>query len=62
MHGDSDGSSEALVNAIIAMSHALNLECVAEGVETEYQAQHLATAGCGFAQGFLYGRPAALSN
>ncbi|WP_205758705.1 EAL domain-containing protein [Lysobacter sp. HDW10] len=62
MHGDSDGSSEALVNAIIAMSHALNLECVAEGVETEYQAQHLAAAGCGFAQGFLYGRPAALSN
>ena len=54
-HGD--GSSEALVNAIVAMSKALDLECVAEGVETEYQARHLESTGCGFAQGFLYGRP-----
>lgn len=59
---DGDGSSEALVNAIVAMSKALDLECVAEGVETEYQAEHLAAAGCGFAQGFLYGRPGLLAS
>ncbi len=60
MSADGDGSSEALVNAIVAMSHALDLECVAEGVETEYQAQRLVAAGCGYAQGFLYGRPGSL--
>lgn len=57
MSASGDGSSEALVNAIVAMAQALDLECVAEGVETEYQARHLAGTGCGFAQGFLYGRP-----
>jgi len=47
----------AITEAIIAMSHALSLEVIAEGVETPLQADELARLGCGLAQGFLFSRP-----
>ncbi|HLY81780.1 MAG TPA: EAL domain-containing protein, partial [Acidimicrobiales bacterium] len=47
----------ALVTATIAMAHALRLEVVAEGVETEQQLAFLATQGCDTVQGYLLGRP-----
>lgn len=46
-----------LVNAIVDMAHALGLEVVAEGVETEQQLAALRALGCEFAQGYLLGRP-----
>jgi len=46
-----------LVNATIAMAHALRLKVVAEGVETEEQLAHLATQGCETAQGYLFSKP-----
>lgn len=49
--------SRAIVQAIAAMAHRLNLSVVAEGVETEAQADALRDAGCDQAQGFLYARP-----
>ena len=49
--------SRAIVQAIAAMAHRLNLGVVAEGVETEAQAAALRDAGCDQAQGFLYARP-----
>ena len=49
--------SRAIVQAIAAMAHRLNLQVVAEGVETEAQAEALHEAGCDQAQGFLYARP-----
>ena len=49
--------SRAIVQAIAAMAHRLNLGVVAEGVETEAQANALREAGCDQAQGFLYSRP-----
>jgi diguanylate cyclase (GGDEF)-like protein len=47
----------ALVTATIAMAHALRLEVVAEGVETEQQLEFLAAQGCDTVQGYLLGRP-----
>lgn len=47
-----------LVAAIVAMSQALGLQTVAEGVETRGQVDQLRRLGCGSAQGYLYARPA----
>lgn len=52
-----DPDAATLTSAIIAMSHALRLRTVAEGVETEEQLTLLATFGCDFGQGFLLSRP-----
>ena len=49
--------SGAIVSAIIAMSHSLNLEVVAEGVETEDQARYLIEHGCDSIQGYYFSRP-----
>ncbi len=53
---DSDRDRQ-LVSAIIAMSQALGLSVVAEGVETEAQLQVLRELGCDQAQGYLFCRP-----
>ncbi|MEN9866338.1 MAG: hypothetical protein RL748_1928 [Pseudomonadota bacterium] len=47
----------AIVAAVIALSSSLQLEVVAEGVETEEQYQLLRNSGAQFAQGFLFSRP-----
>ncbi len=47
----------AITEAIIAMSRALSLEVVGEGVETPVQAAELARLGCELAQGFLFAKP-----
>jgi diguanylate cyclase (GGDEF)-like protein/PAS domain S-box-containing protein len=49
--------AEALVSGIINLGHGLELEVVAEGVETREQARRLRQLHCDFAQGFLFGRP-----
>jgi diguanylate cyclase len=47
----------ALVRAIVAMTVALGLAVVAEGVETVLQEDALLELGCQTAQGYRYGRP-----
>jgi len=47
-----------IVEAVIALAHALDMHVVAEGVETEAAATLLSELGCDYAQGFLFGRPA----
>ena len=54
---DTAQRSSAIVSAILALSHSLGLEVVAEGVETEAQQQALLAMGCVYAQGYLFGRP-----
>jgi PAS domain S-box-containing protein len=49
--------SRKIVSAIIALGHSLSLTTVAEGVETEEQAEMLQRLGCERGQGWLYGRP-----
>jgi EAL domain-containing protein (putative c-di-GMP-specific phosphodiesterase class I) len=52
-----DGSNTAIVDAIVTLAHGLNLEVVAEGVETAEQQAFLRAHGCDIGQGFLFGRP-----
>ena len=60
IQGLARGSGEdAIVNAIIGLSHAFGLEVVAEGVETREQLDSLTELGCDQAQGFLLATPGA---
>ena len=54
---DKDESETALCEAIIVMAHKLGVKVVAEGVESQQQADLLARAGCDSMQGYLYSRP-----
>ena len=47
----------ALVSMIVSLAHSLKLKIVAEGVETEAQANLLKLLRCDMAQGFLFNRP-----
>ncbi len=49
--------SRKIVAAIIGLGQSLGLTTVAEGVETEEQAEMMLRLGCGLGQGWLYGRP-----
>jgi len=52
-----DPHAEAICAAIIKLGHAIGTTVVAEGVETDAQANFLSGSGCDVAQGFLFGRP-----
>jgi diguanylate cyclase len=49
-------ASHALVDAVIRLAHALDLNVVAEGVETEAQRAALAEMGCDHMQGYLFSK------
>ena len=48
---------KSIANMVIQLGHTLQLEVIAEGVETQEQASQLSTLGCDEVQGFLYGKP-----
>ena len=52
-----DEASAAIVASTIALSRSLQLEVIAEGVETEAQRAWLTAHGCLTFQGYLFGRP-----
>lgn len=55
-----DNSDRAIVETIIAMAHSLDLDVIAEGVETEEQRTILLEKGCSRFQGYLFGKPASI--
>jgi len=52
-----DGGARAILEAILRMARRLELDVIAEGVETEAQMKILQNEGCKELQGYLLGRP-----
>ncbi len=52
-----NSGNAAIVKAIIAMGHSLDLEVIAEGVENQGQARYLRSLQCDVMQGFLIAQP-----
>lgn len=55
--GLKDGGPSQILTSIVHLAHEMNLQVVAEGVETEDQSSILKRLGCDLAQGYYYGRP-----
>lgn len=52
-----DPDDRAIVSAIIGLAHSLQMDVIAEGVETEAQLAYLRERQCGIMQGYLFSRP-----
>ena len=50
-------NSVNIVQAIITLAHQLNINVIAEGIETEQQCKILQELGCEFGQGYFFARP-----
>jgi EAL domain-containing protein (putative c-di-GMP-specific phosphodiesterase class I) len=57
-----DPNDAEIIRAIVAMARSLELEVIAEGVETPEQLAFLQGLGCHLYQGYLHSRPVALSD
>ncbi len=58
---DREYRQHAIIKAIISIAHGLNLNLVAEGVETDAQLNFLESQGCDEIQGYLISKPLGLS-
>ena len=54
---DSDHTSRAVIDAVIALGRSLSLELVAEGIETQTAWHYLRDRGCQLGQGYYFSRP-----
>jgi diguanylate cyclase (GGDEF)-like protein len=59
---DSDRVSGAIVASVCALAARIDMQVIAEGVETPVQSRALLELGVELAQGYLYGRPARIVN
>jgi EAL domain-containing protein (putative c-di-GMP-specific phosphodiesterase class I) len=57
VRGSAVGDRRVILRSIIQLAHDLRMEVVAEGAESEADAQELGELGCEYVQGFLYGQP-----
>ncbi|MBO9538301.1 EAL domain-containing protein [Herbaspirillum sp.] len=51
------GRASAVLPAIVGIARSLEISCVAEGIESEEQAEILRAMGCEYVQGYLFARP-----
>jgi len=58
---DADPAKCALVRSMVAFARSVGCEILAEGVETQAEADMVAELGVGLAQGYLFGRPLPLA-
>jgi EAL domain-containing protein (putative c-di-GMP-specific phosphodiesterase class I) len=56
-NGKGGGPRAVILRSIIALAQDLGMDVVAEGAETESDAIELYQLGCGYAQGYAFGRP-----
>ena len=56
---DAGDRSSALAGAIVALGGSLDIQAVAEGIETLEQAERMRSLGCAYGQGYLFSRPLA---
>ncbi len=52
-----DDKSAAIIKTILLLGQNLNIEVVAEGIETETQLNKLTEIGCELGQGYLFSKP-----
>jgi EAL domain-containing protein (putative c-di-GMP-specific phosphodiesterase class I) len=52
-----DSADAAIARAVVTLGQSLGLRVLAEGIETEEQATYLREIGCGYGQGYWFGRP-----
>ncbi|MDO7598133.1 MAG: EAL domain-containing protein [Pseudomonadota bacterium] len=52
-----DANDRAIIRTIISMANSLNIDVIAEGVETAEQRQFLLDSGCTHYQGYLFSKP-----
>ncbi len=52
-----NSASSLIVDAVVRLSHGLDLKVIAEGVETRAQLEQVAELGCDYSQGYLFARP-----
>ena len=55
--GIEQSADRSIVDAVIALAHGLGIGVVAEGIETDAQADQLRELGCDLGQGYLFSRP-----
>lgn len=56
-HMDSDAEARQITRLIIEFAHTVNLQVIAEGVETSVHHEHLRRLACEFGQGYFFSKP-----
>ena len=57
LSGDVGGRGGTIISSVVQMSKWLDTPVIAEGVETNQQADYMKSIGCNYIQGYLYSKP-----